>query len=58
MKYQPVKFKKQNENEMKITTSKDKTTNKVSFYQNGESIYPVSVSGNQYEFENGQIVLI
>lgn len=43
---------------MEITTRKDKTTNKVSFYQNGESVYPVSVSGNQYEFENGKIVLI
>lgn len=43
---------------MEITTKKDKTTNKVSFYQNGEKVYPVSFSGNQYEFENGQIVLI
>ena len=42
----------------KITTKKDKKTGKVTFYKNGNKIYPVSISGNIVEFECGSLILI
>lgn len=41
-----------------ITTIKCRKTNKVTFYLNGKQIYPVSISGNIYKFENGQNILL
>jgi hypothetical protein len=31
---------------------------KISFYQNNNQVYPVSVSGNICEFADGQLILI
>ena len=39
------------------TYIRDRKTNKVTFYQNGAKVYPISISGNIAEFENGDIVL-
>ena len=41
-----------------ITTKKDRKTGKVTFYKNGNRVYPVSVSGNIVEFECGSLILI
>jgi len=39
------------------TYIRDRKTNKITFYQNGAKVYPISISGNIAEFENGDIVL-
>ena len=43
---------------MKIRIIKDRILNKVMFFLNGEQVYPVSISGNIYTFENGENVLL
>lgn len=43
---------------MKTTFKKDKRTNKVTFYQNGNKVYPIRFSGNIYEFKNGDLISI
>lgn len=41
-----------------ITTKKDRKTGKVTFYKNGNRVYPVLVSGNIAEFNCGTLILI
>jgi hypothetical protein len=41
-----------------ITYIKSRLTNKVTFYLNGKQVYPVSISGNIYKFENGKNILL
>ena len=40
-----------------VTTTKCPQTNRVRFFQSGVQVYPVSISGNIAEFENGEIVI-
>ncbi len=40
-----------------ITTTKDIKTNKVSFYQDGLQVFPISISGNIAEFSNGEMII-
>jgi hypothetical protein len=40
------------------TYQKSKLTNKVEFFNNGVKVYPASISGNIYTFENGDIILL
>lgn len=41
-----------------IKVVKDIELNKVSFFLNGNKVFPVSVSGNIYTFENGQNIIL
>jgi len=41
-----------------IKVLKDLKTNKVLFFENGNQIYPESVSGNIYFFANGENILL
>ena len=40
-----------------ITYTRDTKTNKVSFYKNGNKVYPLNVSGNIAEFECGSMII-
>lgn len=40
---------------MRITVRKQ--NGKISFFQNGLQVYPESISGNQAQFSDGQVIL-
>lgn len=43
---------------MKTTFTRDRNTNEVKFYRNGNRVYDFTISGNIVEFENGDLILI
>jgi hypothetical protein len=40
------------------TALKNKTTNKVEFFQGGKKVFPTKINGNVVSFKNGDIILI
>jgi len=43
---------------MKTTAIKNRKTNKIIFYRNGNRVFDFTISGNIVEFSNGEIILI
>lgn len=41
-----------------MTVTKDRKTNKVKFWENGQQVYPINVSGNIAEFANGEMIIL